>query len=74
MSVSMFRPAASAPNPRSRHRARAMEAQMNATGKPEYSRFHDHAEGKADYCILGLSCYQRDLATLDVDSTVTMDP
>ena len=51
-----------------------MEAQMNATGKPEYSRFHDHAEGKADYCILGLSCYQRDLATLDVDSTVTMDP
>ena len=56
------------------NRARAIDARTKATGRPEYYRFHERAEGKADCCILGLSRYQRDRAPLDVDGTVQVDP
>jgi hypothetical protein len=58
-------------NPRSWHHAIAMDARMNAT---EYCRLHDRVEGKADYCIQGLSLYHRNHAPLDVDSTVQVGP
>ena len=74
MSVSMFRPAASASEPRSWHRARAMDVQTNATDHLEYCRLHDRAEWKVDYCILGLPRYHRDRAMLDVDSIKPTDP
>ena len=51
-----------------------MDARTNARAHPEFSRFYDRVEGKADYSIWGLSRYQRDHSPLDVDSTVQVDP
>ena len=74
MSVSMFRLQLSPLNPRFGHSVRAMHARAKAKGHPEYCRFHDRAEEKADFCILGLSPYQCDRAPHDVDITVQLDP
>ena len=70
MPLSMFRPAASASEPRSWHRSKEMDARTIARDLPEYCLFHEHAEGMAFYLIFTLSRYQRDRAPLDVDSTV----
>ena len=51
-----------------------MGARTNATAHPEYCRIHDRVEGKADYFIYFLYCYERNHAPLDVDSTIQVDP